>query len=45
MGEPIGAIIWASIFLREFPTLRQMIGGCLIFTGLYLFTRVSARSN
>lgn len=45
MGEPIGAIIWASIFLQEFPSLRQMIGGCLIFSGLYLFTRVSARSN
>jgi len=45
MAEPIGAIIWASIFLREFPNPRQMVGGCLIFTGLYLFTRVSARTS
>jgi drug/metabolite transporter (DMT)-like permease len=45
MGEPIGAIIWASIFLREFPNPRQMAGGCLIFTGLYLFTRISARTS
>lgn len=43
LGEPLGAILWASIFLGENPTPRQMIGGTLIFSGLYLFTTVSAR--
>ncbi|RNC72193.1 MAG: DMT family transporter [Desulfuromonadales bacterium] len=45
LGEPIGAIILASIFLGESPTVRQMIGGSLIFAGLFLFTRVTARQK
>jgi drug/metabolite transporter (DMT)-like permease len=44
LGEPLGAILWASVFLGEPPTLRQMIGGAVIFSGLYLFTRVTART-
>ncbi|MEI6825799.1 MAG: DMT family transporter [Desulfuromonadales bacterium] len=43
LGEPLGAILWASIFLREYPTLRQAIGGGIIFTGLFIFTSFSAR--
>jgi drug/metabolite transporter (DMT)-like permease len=43
LGEPLGAILWASVFLGEPPTLRQIIGGAVIFSGLYLFTQVSAR--
>jgi drug/metabolite transporter (DMT)-like permease len=42
LGEPLGAIVWASIFLHEYPTLRQTIGACLIFSGLFIFTRFSA---
>jgi drug/metabolite transporter (DMT)-like permease len=45
LGEPLGAILWAAVFLGENPTPRQMLGGALIFTGLYLFTRVTARSG
>jgi len=45
LGEPLGAIVWASIFLREYPTARQLAGGGLIFAGLFIFTRVSARYN
>lgn len=44
LGEPLGAILWAAVFFGENPTLRQGIGGGLIFAGLYLFTRVTARS-
>lgn len=43
LGEPVGAIIWAAIFLGENPTPRQLAGGALIFSGLFLFTRVTAR--
>ena len=43
LGEPLGAILWASIFLGENPTPRQMVGGFLILSGLYMFTRVSAK--
>lgn len=43
LGEPLGAIFWAAVFLGENPTLRQGIGGATIFSGLYLFTRVTAR--
>lgn len=45
LGEPLGAILWASVFLRETPTTRQIIGGAIIFSGLYLFTRVAAKSQ
>jgi drug/metabolite transporter (DMT)-like permease len=45
LGEPLGAILWAAVFLGENPTPRQAIGGGLIFAGLYLFTRVTARSG
>lgn len=45
LGEPLGAIVWASIFLREYPTGRQLVGAGFIFAGLYLFTRVSARKG
>jgi drug/metabolite transporter (DMT)-like permease len=42
LGEPLGAILWASVFLHEYPTLRQSIGACCIFGGLFIFTRFSA---
>jgi drug/metabolite transporter (DMT)-like permease len=42
LGEPLGAILWASVFLREYPTLRQTIGAGFIFGGLFIFTRFSA---
>jgi len=42
LGEPLGAILWASIFLREYPSLRQTIGACFILSGLFIFTRFSA---
>ncbi len=45
LGEPLGAIVWASIFLREYPTIRQMIGAGFIFSGLFLFTRASVGHN
>ncbi len=45
LGEPLGAILWASVFLREFPTLRQFIGACFIFGGLFIFTRFAAGSK
>lgn len=43
LGEPLGAILWASVFLGEYPSQRQMIGAVFIFGGLFLFTRAAAR--
>ena len=45
LGEPLGAILWAAVFLREYPTQRQMIGAAFIFAGLFLFTRASVRAQ
>jgi len=45
LGEPLGAIVWASVFLHEYPTRRQMIGAACIFAGLFLFTRASVRTQ
>lgn len=42
LGEPLGAILWASIFLHEYPSLRQTVGASLIFGGLFIFTRFTA---
>ena len=42
LGESLGAIVWGALFLREYPGLRQLLGGGVIFAGLYLFTRGSA---
>lgn len=39
LGEPLGAILWASLFLHETPTLRQSLGGLIILLGLFVFTR------
>lgn len=45
LGEPLGAILWAAVFLGENPTVRQAIGGGIIFAGLFLFTRITARES
>ncbi len=45
LGEPLGAIIWASIFLKEYPTGRQLFGAAFIFGGLLLFTRATMRQG
>jgi len=39
LGESLGAIIWGAVFLKEYPGWRQIIGGGVIFAGVYLFTR------
>lgn len=41
LGESLGAIVWGAIFLKEYPGLRQILGGGVIFCGLYLFARGS----
>ncbi len=41
LGESLGAIVWGAIFLKEYPGPRQLIGGGVIFAGLYLFSRSS----
>ncbi len=33
LGEPLGAIVWASLFLKEYPTGRQSLGAAFIFGG------------
>lgn len=42
LGESLGAIVWGALFLREYPGLRQILGGGIIFAGLYLFARGSS---
>ncbi len=42
LGEPIGTIILALIFLKEAPTIIELVGACLILAGILLasITRV-----
>jgi len=45
LGEPVGAMLWVSLFLGEYPTLRQIVGGGVIIAGLWIFTRSQNRSG
>lgn len=40
LGEPIGATILAILFLRESPSLGELVGGMLILAGIYLASRM-----
>ena len=43
LGEAIGATILAFLLLGEIPTHAQLLGGCFILLGLYLFLKETAR--
>ncbi len=39
LGEPIGSILLAYIFLHKTPTILEVVGGALILMGVYLATQ------
>ena len=39
LAEPIGSAVLAYIFLKESPSRAVLIGGALIFTGIFLISR------
>lgn len=41
LGEPIGTVILAALFLREKPAILEIVGGVLILSGITLATRRS----
>ncbi|MBY7141521.1 DMT family transporter [Virgibacillus sp. NKC19-3] len=45
LGEPVGASILAMVFLHEMITGVEVIGGCLILLGIYLFLKQQSGSN
>ncbi len=45
LGEPLGAILWAAVFLRENPTLQQLVSGAVIILGLYIFTKYTRQDS
>jgi drug/metabolite transporter (DMT)-like permease len=36
LGEPVGATLWAFLFLHEVPTPSELVGGALILAGIFL---------
>ena len=42
LGEPVGATILAYLILSEIPTLLKILGGAMIFSGIYLASRQEA---
>lgn len=42
LGEPVGAIIWATLFLGENPSGRQLVSAVIILFGLYIFTKAGS---
>ncbi len=47
LGEPVGATIWAFIFLDEQPTVMEITGSILILLGIFMAmrNRVTARTH
>ncbi|MEK5269816.1 DMT family transporter [Aeribacillus sp. FSL K6-8394] len=45
LGEPIGAIILAYLFLGEATSISQMIGGALSLIGVSMFLKNKGLSN
>ena len=45
LGEPVGTIILAYLFLREAPTLIEAIGACLILAGIIVASFASKKIN
>ncbi len=43
LGEPIGSILLAYLFLRKSPTVLEIIGGMFILLGVFLASRVEKR--
>lgn len=41
LGEPVFATIWAIFLFKEIPTSWQILGGCIILLGIYMFIRVN----
>ena len=39
LGEPVGTVILAYLFLKEKPTVLEILGGILILTGIMVATR------
>jgi drug/metabolite transporter (DMT)-like permease len=39
LGEPVGAAVWAYLFLREAPSASELAGGALILSGIFLAMR------
>ncbi len=39
LGEPIGTVILTMIFLRESPSILELVGGVLILVGIIVATR------
>ena len=45
LGEPVGTIILSSIFLRETPTILELMGGALILIGIYTASRMDHQAD
>jgi drug/metabolite transporter (DMT)-like permease len=43
LGEPVGTIILAYMFLREVPTLIEVLGACLILVGIMVSSVISKK--
>ncbi len=41
LGEPIGTVLLAYLFLKEAPTTAEMFGGILILTGIIVSTQLA----
>jgi drug/metabolite transporter (DMT)-like permease len=39
LGEPVGTVILAMIFLKQSPTVMELVGGIFILIGIFLATR------
>ena len=46
LGEPVGTVVLAALFLNEAPTLLELLGGLLILSGIVVATqRITAKKR
>ena len=45
LGEPIGSVVLAYVFLHEPPALLEIIGGILILAGIVIAARTRTQNN
>ncbi|HOE35564.1 MAG TPA: EamA family transporter [Anaerolineaceae bacterium] len=45
LGEPIGSTILAILFLKEIPSMMEIIGGILILIGILIAILPASKTN
>jgi len=45
LGEPIGTVILTLLFLKEKPTILEIMGGLMILLGIFISAQVGKKDS